>query len=436
MNVNSVSQVVPLVCLVVTYLFLSLAVLVGVYAYIVPSICWLILAFVILKIIGLNNIKANLNKNLVLLAGLTAATQITVLIFISIFTSFGRSPYTGSSILNILYFVAVLLGTELARAQIITAFPKQKKIIGIAVVTLIFTVIAFTPARYMSLGEPVETVKFLGQNFLPAIAMSLLATYLALLGGPVASITYVGVLQGFEWLSPILPNPDWTLQALVGTLVPALGFIIINETVKPSLLIRHGLTSEKEVKKKRFKKENFPYSWIAISIVALVLLWSNSGLFGFQPSIVASGSMQPALQVGDMAIVVHTKPDSIHVGDVIQYHGASEPIIHRVIDKYTDKGTIYFITKGDANNAQDPLPVSQQQVVGKSAFVIPKLGWASICLRNAAATVYDAVLSLPQTLSAVFGWLFSAGVYITASLSLIALIIALITNTKLGRKQV
>jgi signal peptidase len=436
MQVNSLKQVVPLVCLVVTYLFLSLSGLVGIYAYIVPSVCWLVLAFVTLKIYGVNNVKSSLNKNLVLLAGLTAATQITALIFISIFTSFGRSPYTGSSIfLNILYFTSALVGTELARAQIITVFPKHKKLIGIALVTLIFAVTAFTPARYLSLGEPVETVKFLGQNFLPAIAMSLLATYLALLGGPTASITYLGVLQGFEWLSPILPNPDWTLQALVGTIVPAVGFIIINETVKPALLIRHGLTTEKEVKLKSRKKEKFPYGWIGISVLALLLLWGNSGLFGFQPSVVASGSMTPSLQVGDMAVVVHTKPENIQVGDVIQYRGETEPVIHRVIDKYDQGGTTFFITKGDANNAQDPTPVSEKQVVGKSAFVIPKLGWASIGLRSGAAAVYDAVLALPQTLGLAWGWLVSGGVYITASLSLITLTIAVYVNSKFGRKN-
>jgi signal peptidase len=436
MRVSSIVRVAPLVLLVATYLFLSFAGFIGVYAYVVPSVCWLILAFVALRIYGLNNVKSTFNRNLVLLAVLTAATQITMLVFISIFTSFGKSPYTNGSIfLNILYFASTLLGTELARAQIINAFPKQKKIVGVALVTLIFAVVTFTPARYLSLGEPVETVKFLGQNFLPTIATSLLATYLALLGGPVASITYMGTLQGFEWLSPILPNPDWTIQALIGILVPAAGYIIINETVKPALLMHHGLVTHKEVQQKNRKKEKFPYSWIAISLVALVLLWSNSGIFGFQPSIVASGSMQPNLQVGDMAVVVHTKPDSIQVGDIIQYRGESEPVIHRVIDKYTEGDATYFITKGDANKAQDPNPVNEKQVIGKYALVIPKLGWASIGIRSAASSVYDAVLALPQILTSALVWLVTGGVYITASLSLITLIIAIIANNKFGRKR-
>ena len=164
-------------------------------------------------------------------------------------------------------------------------------------------------------------------------------------------------------------------------------------------------------------------------------MWSNSGLFGFQPSIVGSGSMTPNLNVGDMAIVVHTNAAGIQVGDIIQYRGATEPVIHRVIDKYNENGKTYFITKGDANNAQDPQPVSEQQVIGKSTFVIPKLGWASIGLRNAAGSVYDAVLALPQTFTMGLGWLVSGGVYITASFSLIILLIAVLTNTKLRKKQ-
>jgi signal peptidase len=322
-----------------------------------------------------------------LLAALTAATQIVTLIFIAIFTSFGRSPYASSSMaLNALYFSSTLIGTELARAQLVTTFPRHRQLIGIALVATLFAIVNFSPARYLSLGEPVETTKFLGSNLLPTIAASLLATYLALLGGPTASIAYMGTLQTFEWLSPILPNPDWTIQALIGTLIPAISFITINETVKPFTLFRHGLITRKELTRKtRKNKQSFPFGWIAIALAALILMWSNSGLLGFQPSIVASGSMQPNLNVGDITIIIHTKPDDINIGDIIQYRTTEEPIIHRVIDKYTEAGQTWFITKGDANNAPDD-PITPTQTVGKVILVIPKLGWISIYLKTAFTT--------------------------------------------------
>ena len=423
---------VPLFALITVYVFLSLSSFVGIWAYIVPSICWIILALITLKIYGVTNIRSAFDKTLTLLAALTAATQIVTLIFIAIFTSFGRSPYASSSMaLNTLYFSSGLIGTELARTQIVTAFPRHRKIIGIALIALLLAIINFSPARYLSLGEPVETTKFLGSNLLPTIAASLLATYLALLGGPAASIAYMGTLQTFEWLSPILPNPDWPIQALIGTIIPAISFITINETVKPFTLFRHGLITRKELTQKtRKNKQSFPFGWITIALLALILMWSNSGLLGFQPSIVASGSMQPNLNIGDITIIVHTKPNNINIGDVIQYRTTEEPIIHRVIDKYTEADQTWFITKGDANNAPDPKPVNEQQIIGKATLTIPKLGWASIILREAAANAYTFITTLPQTATQAYTWITTSGVYITTPLALIALSYAIITNIK------
>jgi signal peptidase len=386
---------VPLFTLITVYSFLSLSSFAGIWAYVIPSVCWIALALITLKIYGISTIRLKFDKSLTLLAALTAITQIITLVSIAIFTSFGRSPYASSSMaLNVLYFSSTLIGTELARAQLVTTFPRQRRLIGIALVATLFAIVNFSPARYLSLGEPIETTKFLGSNLLPTIAGSILATYLALLGGPLASIAYMGTLQTFEWLSPILPNPDWTIQALIGTLIPAIGFITINETVKPFTLFRHGLITRKELTQKtRKNKQSFPFGWIAIALAALILMWSNSGLLGFQPSIVASGSMQPNLNVGDITIIIHTKPDDINIGDIIQYRTTEEPIIHRVIDKYTEAGQTWFITKGDANNAPDPKPVNEQQIIGKATLTIPKLGWISIYLKTAFTTAASFLLN-------------------------------------------
>ncbi len=428
--------ILPFFTLIIVYLFLGLSSFAGIWAYVVPSICWIILAVISIKTYTLSEIKGSFSKNTTLLAIILATTQLMLLVFIAIFTVFGRSPYTsGVSALNILFFASTLLGTELARAQIIRAFPKQRKFLGLILVALLFAFIAFLPAQYLRLGEPAETVKFFGGSFLPTIASSLLATLLALLGGPFASLTYTGTLQGFEWFSPILPNPDWTIQALVGIFVPVCGFMLINQTTKPAQLLHHGLLNVKEATQKRQKREKFPFGWIGIALVALVLMWGSSGLLGFQPSVVASGSMQPNLNVGDMAIVVHCKPADIQVGDIVQYRGANEPVIHRVIDKYSEGGQTFFVTKGDANGAADPNPVGEAQVIGKEAFNIPMLGWVSIWLKNAGAILYNVTLMLPQALSAGFGWLTSSGVYLTAPLVLVVLAVAVTLNIKGWRKS-
>lgn len=77
--------------------------------------------------------------------------------------------------------------------------------------------------------------------------MGLFASYLAYLGGALPAIGYMGLLKGFEWFSPILPDLDWALAALIGTIAPAIGFIIIQNSIQ----INQKTTSNR---RKRLKK--------------------------------------------------------------------------------------------------------------------------------------------------------------------------------------
>lgn len=67
---------------------------------------------------------------------------------------------------------------------------------------------------------------------------------------------------------------------------------------------------------------------------------------------VVSGSMRPALQVGDLVIVQGIQNAChIQVDDIIifQRSTSSSTFIHRVVEKNLEGETWYFKTKGDAN---------------------------------------------------------------------------------------
>jgi signal peptidase len=360
--------------------------------------------------------------------------------FIGLLTTFGRSPYNSSFnsfILTLLFFSSNLFGIELARAQLVRVVPRNKKLIGLALTSVLLTLTSFSFTRYSSLENPLETVEFLGSFLIPLFAMNILASYLALLGGPIASIAYLGVIQLFECISPILPNPHWTIKALITTVTPVIGFLAVNEVVKPFTLFRQGLITRKEAKMVTSKlKNSLPVGWMTIAVAALFLFWGNSGLLGFQPSVIMSGSMQPLYQVGDMEIIFNVKPASIGVGDVIQYRGTDAPIIHRVIDKYTYKGSIWFKTKGDANNVPDPNPVSESQVMGKAVFTIPKLGWASITIRETASKAFDILTNLPNSLMNYYNWITTNGVYLTTTLAVIVLSYTIVISTRKKKLEV
>ena len=93
---------------------------------------------------------------------------------------------------------------------------------------------------------------------------------------------------------------------------------------------------------------------------------------------VVSGSMRPALQVGDMVIVQGVQTAChIQVDDIIVFHRStsSRTFIHRVVEKSLEGETWYFKTKGDANPNPDLEEIPEGKVLGKFIGRIPLLGF-------------------------------------------------------------
>lgn len=78
-----------------------------------------------------------------------------------------------------------------------------------------------------------------------------------------------------------------------------------------------------------------------------------------------TNSMDPVLDAGHNAIEIMPKTmDEIEVGDIVSYtpSDGKGTIIHRVIEKNTDKDGEYLLFKGDNNPVQDPEKVRFSQV--------------------------------------------------------------------------
>lgn len=114
---------------------------------------------------------------------------------------------------------------------------------------------------------------------------------------------------------------------------------------------------------------------VAITVFVLLFLlivclqrFSNNQItfLGYRMFSVASSSMAPDYNIGDVLIVKKTEPDEIKVGDSISYYGkvgsfAGKVITHQVIkiDKDVDKNLV-FHTKGISNLVEDPLVYADQ----------------------------------------------------------------------------
>lgn len=106
--------------------------------------------------------------------------------------------------------------------------------------------------------------------------------------------------------------------------------------------------------------------------------------FGYTFFEVASGSMEPTLQINDVILVKITK-DNLKKGDIIAFSLENAIITHRII--YMD-GDVLTV-KGDNNNTIDK-PIIVDNVIGKVIKIYPRLG------------VWKKVLAEPKILLLIF----------------------------------
>ncbi|MBU1940256.1 MAG: signal peptidase I, partial [Candidatus Thermoplasmatota archaeon] len=359
--------------------------------YVVNTILWIFLAFLVFLIAkheGLNiwNFKKirkwQIGRTPAHAALLIGGFQVSLLILAGLFVGFGVRSYSFTPLfilINIISLVFMLLGIEFSRAYLIKkgTFRRRSITLTLGLVTILFTLIYIPLSQFtlLDVSYPAASAKFFGETIIPLLAVGLFASYLAYLGGAMAAIGYMGILQTFKWFSPVVPDLNWISAALIGTLAPAIGFLLIQNSIQ-STPDKHGRWMTKK------KTKDPAISWIGVAIVSILILFFSFGFFGVQPMTIISGSMQPVLDVGDVVIISDVPVDEIQEGDIIQYRGEDAAIIHRVYEIRENKHTKLFITKGDANENPDPDPVSQGQIMGKAVFTVPKIGWISIALKE------------------------------------------------------
>jgi signal peptidase len=147
---------------------------------------------------------------------------------------------------------------------------------------------------------------------------------------------------------------------------------------------------------------------VAIILATLLaLLLSISGMdrinpksvLGFRSFIVLSESMQPTFDKGALIIVNETDESKLFIGDIITYvpaRGGDALLTHRIVEIVAGSGEEgqerKFITRGDANNTNDPNPVTPTQILGRTVFHMNGLGTFILQLRTLPGIVCLALV--------------------------------------------
>lgn len=127
-------------------------------------------------------------------------------------------------------------------------------------------------------------------------------------------------------------------------------------------------------------------TFVAICIVLFMIL----PIFKFNPYVVLSASMEPAIKTGSVAWINLNDKD-VEVGDIVTFElDEGIRVTHRIVN--TD-GEM-FVTKGDNNETEDFVPVSKSQILGTYAFSIPGIGYVVQALQEKKAFALFSMLFL------------------------------------------
>ena len=126
---------------------------------------------------------------------------------------------------------------------------------------------------------------------------------------------------------------------------------------------------------------------LMLVVVILQRVSDNSiSLGGYRLFTVATGSMEPKYEVGDILISKEINPKDIQIGDDIVYRGKEgsfngKVVTHQVVSIRDEEGNKKIITKGIANTEEDP-EIDSTQVYGKVIYKVQTLSFISQIIKN------------------------------------------------------
>lgn len=342
------------------------------YYFIVNPLFWIIFIIATSVMTAKTNEGTKLSGSIFEYTLIAAFINIGIYILAEVFVDIGKNPYSLSAkgiLMNIYIYILPIVAKEYTRFKLINNVYEKDKNFMAALITVIYI---YVDIGLIDFSDTYNVTKLLFSNILPIISENVMCTYIAMNKLYKPAMWYRIITFSFWLVFPILPKVPWIMNSVIDTIIPAILFIYIRY-----------LRKKNELQKDRKEIEvTDPKSIIPLAIVVIMILWFGMGIFPIRPIAIATGSMEKTLMVGDVAILKKCTANDLEVGDIVQYQKENFTVIHRVISKYTEKGKIYFITKGDNNKDPDKDPVDESQVIAKEIFAVRYLGLPAVFLNK------------------------------------------------------
>ena len=216
---------------------------------------------------------------------------------------------------------------------------------------------------------------FIALVLLPSITVNILSTYISIKVGYKPIIIYLLIFSLYQYIIPIVPNPNEYLKAIIDFILPIIILFIVMKSVNKY--------SDKDEEIDR----NYSKSTIIISITPIILViiivYFISGYFKYYALAIASGSMKPVFDRGSVVIIEqvnnkYNNYEKLKEGEIIAYRTDKAIIVHRLIRIVNTDEDKFYYTKGDANKDEDDYLIKKENIIGIVRFNIPYIGYPTV----------------------------------------------------------
>lgn len=264
---------------------------------------------------------------------------------------------------------------EVLRYMMLKKADENKFLVVTTVILFIF--LDVTEAIYYNGFETsYKAFIFVALSLLPAISTNIICSLISQRTGYKPLILYLMVVELYHYLLPLVPNPNEYILSIVQFLLP----IFMYQRVKNFFELYEDREIERDYKKGSIGALIIP------AILTVIVVYFTSGYFKFQALAIASGSMTPSINKGDIVIFEKIKDDAgieaLEKNQVLVFEHSGVVVVHRIVNIEEIKGEYYFYTKGDANNADDNYAITKDMIVGVVKFRIPFAGLPTVWLNE------------------------------------------------------
>ena len=271
----------------------------------------------------------------------------------------------------IIPFVIIIILKEYLRYQIINKSQDSRLLIVLTCIT--FILIDITNSLHFANTTKYQLFLIFALTILPAISRNITATYITYKVGYKPNIIWLMVVLLYTSFLPIVPATGDYIGSMISFLFP--------------VLICYNVYQFFEKRKKNIPlSRKSKLSWVGLAIstmFVIIIVYFTSGYFKYYTVAIATGSMKPNINIGDVVIIDQKYPvKDLKVGQILAHKYENKVIVHRIAKIIISDGEFFIYTKGDANNGMDGYAIKEDMILGRVDKKIPYVGLPTVWLND------------------------------------------------------